>query len=617
MSTATRQLWPLRGGIHPPEEKHLSNTAAIRDAGLPEQFVLPLRQHIGAPAKPCVEVGDLVLTGQRIADATGPVSAAIHAPSSGRIVAIEARPIPHPSGLPDLCMVLEPDGRDRWVERAPIEHWAALAPAKLLERVREAGIAGLGGAGFPTAIKLAGGHDGSLQTLILNGVECEPYITADDVLMRHHAREIVAGAHMLMHLSGTSEALIVLEDNKPEAIAALQSAVHEAGDDRLEIVVIPTRYPSGGEKQLIQIVTGKEVPSGGLPADLGILCQNVGTAVAVRRAIEDGEPLIRRVTTVTGRAVDAPGNFDVRLGTPFAHLLARAELVTDRLARLVMGGSMMGVAMHEMSVPIVKTTNCILAATADEFPDPAPEQSCIRCGMCEVACPAGLLPQQLYWFSRAQDLDAARDHALMDCIECGACAWVCPSAIPLVQYYRHTKAAIRQQDADAVRAERSRERFEHHQARIEIEQAEREAKKRARAEAARKKAEAKAAAQAAADKEASGQASADESARTAPRSALTAPAADRAARAAVVAAALERADAKGRAPAESGSETEVRRSDPSIRHEALTARIEKTRADHAAALDEGDSIRAGKLEAKIKGMEGKLEALRSELDGNA
>ena len=381
--------------------------------------------------------------------------------------------------------------------------------------------------------------------------------------------------------------------------------------------MIPTRYPSGGEKQLIQIVTGKEVPSGGLPADLGILCQNVGTAVAVRRAIEDGEPLIRRVTTVTGRAVDAPGNFDVRLGTPFAHLLARAELVTDRLARLVMGGSMMGVAMHEMSVPIVKTTNCILAATADEFPDPAPEQSCIRCGMCEVACPAGLLPQQLYWFSRAQDLDAARDHALMDCIECGACAWVCPSAIPLVQYYRHTKAAIRQQDADAVRAERSRERFEHHQARMEIEQAEREAKKRARAEAARKKAEAKAAAQAAADKEASDPASADESARAAPRSAITAPAADRAARAAVVAAALERADAKGRAPAESGSKTEVRGSDPSIRHEALTARIEKTRADHAAAMDEGDSIRAGKLEAKIKGMEGKLEALRSELDGNA
>jgi len=616
MSTAVRQLWPLRGGIHPPEEKHLSNAVTIRDAGLPDQFVMPLRQHVGAPAKPCVEVGDVVLTGQRIADAAGPVSAAIHAPSSGRIAAIEPRPIPHPSGLPDLCMVVEPDGEDRWIERAPIENWIELAPATLLERVREAGIAGLGGAGFPTAIKLAGGRDGRLQTLMLNGVECEPYITADDVLMRYHAGEIVAGARMLMHLSGTTEALVVLEDNKPEAIAALQAAARDAGDDRIEIVVIPTRYPSGGEKQLIQIVTGKEVPSGGLPADLGILCQNVGTAVAVRRAIEDGEPLIRRVTTVTGRAVDAPGNFDVRLGTPFARLLTRAELATDRLARLVMGGSMMGVAMHETSVPIVKTTNCILAATAAEFPAPAPEQSCIRCGMCEVACPAGLLPQQLYWFSRAQDLDAARDHALMDCIECGACAWVCPSAIPLVQYYRHTKSAIRQQDADAVRAERSRERFEHHQARIEAEQAEREAKKRARAEAARKKAEAKIAAQAA-ESAAPAETTANDAPQNPSGDAIPAPAADRAARAAVVAAALERASAQTDMGADTGQKAAANKPDPQARHDALAARIEKTRADHAAALDEGDGVRAGKLEAKIKGMEAKLEALRAELDGTA
>ena len=616
MSSAVRQLWPLRGGIHPPEEKHLSNAAAIRDAGLADQLVLPLRQHVGASAKPCVNVGDFVLTGQRIADAAGAVSAAIHAPSSGHIVAIEARPIPHPSGLPDLCIVIAPDGKDRWIERTPIENWADLAPAKLLERVREAGIAGLGGAGFPTAVKLAGGHDGSLQTLILNGVECEPYITADDVLMRYRADEIVAGARILMHLSGTTEALIVLEDNKPEAIAALQRAEREAGDPRIEIVVIPTRYPSGGEKQLIQIVTGREVPSGGLPADLGILCQNVGTAVAVRRAIEDGEPLIRRVTTVTGRAVDAPGNFDVRLGTPFAHLLSRAELATDRLARLVMGGSMMGVAMHETSVPIVKTTNCILAATAAEFPDPAPEQSCIRCGMCEIACPAGLLPQQLYWFSRAQELDAAREHALMDCIECGACAWVCPSAIPLVQYYRHTKAAIRQQDADAVRAERSRERFEHRQARIEAELAEREARKRARADAARKKAEAKAAAPAA-ESAATAAAPPKEAPGDGSGGGEPAPAADRAARAAVVAAALERAGAPPPKAADAGEQTAARKPDPRARHEALAARIEKTRADHAAALDEGDGVRAGKLEAKIKGMEGKLEALRAESDGTA
>lgn len=616
-----RRLWTLPGGIHPPEEKALSNGTPIRDAGLPDELSLPLRQHAGAAAQPCVAIGDRVLAGQLIAEADGFVSAALHAPTSGTVRAIEARPIPHPSGLPDTCIVLEPDGDERWVDLEPVADWIDHAPAELVQRIRDAGLAGVGGAGFPTAVKLAGGHDGRLHTLILNGIECEPYITADDVLMRHRADAIVTGARMLMHIAGTREGLIAVEDNKPEAVAALQRAVLAAGDARLEVVVVPTRYPSGGEKQLIQILTGREVPSGGLPSDLGILCQNVGTAVAVQRALELGEPLISRVTTVTGRAVRAPGNFDVRLGTPFAHLLRLAELDEAALARLVMGGSMMGVAMEDPSVPVVKTTNCILAANRAEFPEPAPEQPCIRCGMCEVACPAGLLPQQLYWYARAQDLDAAREHDIADCIECGACAWVCPSAIPLVQYYRHTKGAIRQQDADARRAERSRERFEHHQARIEAEQAEREAKKRARAEAARKKAEAARAASPAAPDAAPG----DEK---------------KAARAAVVEAALARAgdpgasdsrtvDPRAESPAERattylGPEHDVEQKEPaalararstvpSEKADALAARIEQTRGLLEDARAEEDGLRAGKLEAKIRGMETKLEALRAEM----
>ncbi|MEE4299487.1 MAG: electron transport complex subunit RsxC [Pseudomonadales bacterium] len=607
-----RQLWTLPGGIHPPEEKALSNGTPIRDAGLPEVLVLPLRQHAGAAAQPCVEVGAAVLAGQMLAEPDGFVSAGVHAPTSGTVRAIEERPIPHPSGLPDVCIVLEPDGADRWIDLDPVPDWIDHAPAELVGRIRDAGIAGVGGAGFPTAVKLAGGHDGRLQTLILNGIECEPYITADDVLMRHRAAEIVTGARMLMHVAGTREGLIAVEDNKPEAITALEHAVRAAGNARLEVVVVPTRYPSGGEKQLIQILTGREVRTGGLPADLGILCQNVGTAVAVQRALELGEPLVSRVTTVTGRAVGAPGNFDVRLGTPFSHLLRLAELDEAALGRLVMGGSMMGVAMADAAVPVVKTTNCILAATRAEFPPPAPEQPCIRCGMCEVACPAGLLPQQLYWYARAQDLDAAREHDIADCIECGACAWVCPSAIPLVQYYRHTKGAIRHQDADARRAERSRERFEHHQARIEAEKAEREAKKAARAEAARKKAAAARAA--AAD---GGSAS------------TTARDPKKAARAAMVEAALARAgDPRiGEGPADRattylGPEHDVeqqeppalakaRSNDPAQKAEALAARIEQTRALLDDARAEDDRVRAGKLEAKIRGMETKLDAQRA------
>ena len=345
----------------------------------------------------------------------------------------------------------------------------------------------MGGAGFPTSVKVNLGDHQRVEQLIINAVECEPYITADDRLMRERADEIVLGIQILQYLLNPHDTLIGIEDNKPEAIAALRAA---CADSDVEVRVVPTKYPSGGEKQLIQLLTGKEVPSGSIPAQCGVVCQNVGTAWAVKRAVHDGEPLLSRITTVTGDAVARPGNYEVWLGTPVADLLHHAGVDKERLGRLVMGGPMMGFTLHDPSVPVVKTSNCVIAASAEELPEPPPEQACIRCGACAEVCPANLLPQQLYWYAKTDDFERAQHHNLMDCIECGACAYVCPSHIPLVQYYRYAKGEIRTQAAEQIKADRARERFEARQARLEREQAEKEARRRARLEANRKKQEA-------------------------------------------------------------------------------------------------------------------------------
>ncbi|GAB3375891.1 electron transport complex subunit RsxC [Spongiibacter taiwanensis] len=480
-----RKIWDIHGGIHPPENKHQSMQGPIRQAGIPPQLVLPLAQHIGAPANPVVAVGQRVLKGQMIAEAKGFVSAPVHAPTSGVVVAIESRLIPHPSGMSAPCIVIDTDGRDEWIGRSGVDDFRSLERSKLLERIRAAGIAGMGGAGFPSAVKL-GKRDGKpIETLILNGTECEPYITADDALMRERADQIIAGAEILRYLvEPTKETLIGVEDNKPEGIAALQKAAAGTG---IEIVVFPTKYPSGGEKQLIEILTGKEVPNGGLPADIGIVCQNVGTAVAIHKAIHFGEPLISRITTVTGDACQQPGNFETLLGTPVQFLLELSGFDQSKCIRLIMGGPMMGYTLNDTAVPVVKTANCVLAPTARELPPPPPAQACIRCGMCSEACPVSLLPQQMYWFARAQEHDKLEAHNLFDCIECGACSYVCPSSIPLVQYYRAAKGEIRQAQQDKIKAERSKERFEARQARLEKEEAEKEARRKARLEAAKQK----------------------------------------------------------------------------------------------------------------------------------
>ena len=480
-----RKVFDFHGGIHPAENKHQSVRSPIAAAGIPPELVLPLSQHIGAPAIPVVEPGQRVLKGQMIAEPAGFVSVPLHAPTSGTVSAIEDRQIAHPSGLTARCIVLASDGRDEWIEHSGTADYLNLNKSELVNRIRNAGIAGMGGAGFPTAVKLSVKPGTHIDTLIINGTECEPYITADDILMRERADEIIEGSRILAHLIAPGETLIGVEDNKPEGIAALQQAA--AGTD-IQIVVFPTKYPSGGEKQLIEILTGKQVPSGGLPSDVGIVCQNVGTAVAVRDAIIEGKPLVSRITTVTGEAVAQPQNFEALLGTSMDYLLERAGYQPERNNRLIMGGPMMGFTVPGADVPIVKTTNCILAPTEAELPSPPPAQACIRCGTCAEACPASLLPQQLFWFAQGQEWEKAEQHNLFDCIECGACSYVCPSNIPLVQYYRASKAEIIHTRKDAEKSEHSRVRFEARQERLEREEKEKEAKRAARKKAAEEKA---------------------------------------------------------------------------------------------------------------------------------
>ncbi|CNE23087.1 electron transport complex protein RnfC [Yersinia enterocolitica] len=463
-------IWDFDGGIHPPEMKLQSSRVPMRIATLPEQLIVPLQQHLGPEGELRVSTGERVLKGQPLTVGRGR-TVPVHAPTSGVITAIAPHTTAHPSGLAELCVHITPDGEDRWREQQPWADYSLRDKTALLERIHQAGIAGLGGAGFPTASKLQGGLN-SVTTLIINAAECEPYITADDRLMQEHASEVVLGTQILMYLLQPQQVLIGIEDNKPEAIAALQHALR--GQDEIQLRVIPTKYPSGGAKQLTKILTGKEVPFGKHSSSIGVLMQNVGTVVAIKRAIIDDEPLIERVVTLTGDALSKPGNFWARIGTPVLHLLKLAGFTPQNQPMVIMGGPLMGFTLPSLDVPIVKISNCILAPTEAEMGLSEPEQSCIRCGLCVDACPAGLLPQQLYWFSRGEEHEKARNHNLFDCIECGACAYVCPSNIPLVQYYRQEKAEIRTLDQEAERAAQAKARFEAKQARLEREKIARE-----------------------------------------------------------------------------------------------------------------------------------------------
>jgi electron transport complex protein RnfC len=477
------KVYDIPGGIHPPENKTQSMRLPLGEVSIASELVFPLSQHIGTSAVAIVSVGQKVLGGQKIAEALGALSVPVHASTSGTIGAIEERILPHTSGMSGPCIVLISDGQHQFVDYQACSDYRQLSSAELIEKIRQAGIAGLGGAGFPTAIKLDP-RNTSIDTLILNGTECEPYITADDRLMQDYASDVVAGAELLAFILGEPSTIIVgIEDNKPDAIKAMQAA---AKNTRVKIASFPTKYPSGGERQLIQILTNKEVPSGKLPATLGIVMQNVGTAMAAYRAVRFGEALTWRITTLVGEALKVERNIKALLGTPVEHLLSELGFQAKVASRLIMGGPMMGVALPDVKVPVVKTTACIIAPSHDEMPDQPDAQACIRCGLCAEVCPVSLLPQQLYWYAKSEEYDRLQNHNLFDCIECGACSYVCPSTIPLVQYYRAAKGNIRQQQQEKIRSDHARQRFESRQARIEQAEIEKEAKRTARKQAAEK-----------------------------------------------------------------------------------------------------------------------------------
>ena len=470
-----RKLYHFHGGIHPPSNKTQSTRTAIAHAPLPTKLIVPLHQHAGEAAKPVVQAGDHVLKGQLIGMPDGFVSSAVHAPTSGTIAAVDLQLIAHPSGLPNLCATLIPDGKDEWAALKPVDY-RNHSSAELQHLLRMAGVVGLGGAAFPSDIKLRIGKQ-KITTLILNGAECEPYITCDDMLMRERAAEIVQGAEMLRSMLDADEVLIGVEDNKPEAVAALQQAITANGMNQ-DVVAIPTIYPGGGAKQLIRVITGLEVPSGKLPTDIGVQCFNVATAYTVYRALAHGEPLLSRVITIAGNVRHAQ-NYEALIGTPIAELVALSEALPDT-DRYIMGGPMMGIPLPSVHVPAVKATNCIIAASAKIFPPSPPAMPCIRCTRCVEVCPADLQPQDLYWFAQSREFGRAQAFSLFDCIECGACSYVCPSHIPLVQFYRFAKSEIRAREHDKQLADQARVRHEYHEQRIEREKREKAEKLAAR-----------------------------------------------------------------------------------------------------------------------------------------
>jgi len=471
----------FNGGVHPADHKQESTTRPIAKLAIPEKLVLPLRQHVGYIPKIKVQVGDHVLKGQMLAEAEGTVSAAIHAPTSGTVTAISEAIIPHPSGLPDMCITLTPDGKDTWGSTQPVD-WRNTPKKDLVASLRLSGIVGLGGATFPTHIKVRADGKSPVHTLVINAAECEPYITCDDMLMRERADEIVKGIEIVQYLLGAENCVVGIEDNKPEASDAMSAACKALAN--VSVKVVPTLYPSGDARRLIHLLLGIEIPHDKRSTDVGVQVFNVATVLAIYRYFAFGEPAISRIVTMTG-SVNTPQNFEVLFGTPLQSLIAAAGGAKAGTTHYIMGGPMMGFDLPTIDVPITKAANCIIAATPDLFAPPPPAMPCIRCTRCAEACPVNLQPQELYWFSKSDNFEKARDYNLFDCIECGCCTYVCPSNIPLVQYYRYAKSEIIAADKAKEAADMARERNEFRLERIEREKLERAQKHAERAASAK------------------------------------------------------------------------------------------------------------------------------------
>jgi len=448
---------PPRWGIRFARPNTAGDGLALREAPIPDKLLVALNQNIGFISDPIVQPGERVLTGQPIAQASaaGP-GAQVHAPSSGEVVSIAAHPVPG-RGIAE-CITIRTDGKDeRWPGYNAYPNPLSLPAASLRAAIADAGIVGLGGAMFPADIKLNPGL--GVDTLILNGAECEPCINCDDALIRHSAATVLRGAQIMLRILETDKCLIALKQNALHARQAMQQAIDTLGDDRITIATVPSVYPAGGELQLIQLLTGREVPSDGLPWDTGAVCQNVATAEAVERFLRTGEPLISRIVTLTGDGLHTPINLRARIGTPIANLIEAAGGYTGQTHRLIMGGPMMGVALSGDELAVTKACNCIYAAAMEQLQIETPELPCIRCGECATVCPANLMPQLLLQAQRTKDFDRLTELGLPDCIECGCCDYVCPSHIPLTNGFRASKKEAWDQAIERRRGQHAETRF--------------------------------------------------------------------------------------------------------------------------------------------------------------
>ncbi len=428
----------FKGGIHPHDNKKTTEAISIVSLDAPQKLIFPLSQHIGAPCEPTVVVGDDVKMGQKIADSKAFISAPIHSSVSGKVIAIE--PFLHPNGTKVMSIVIENDGQDTLdesvVSKGDISN---LSSKQIIDIIREAGIVGMGGAAFPTHVKLSPPPDKNIDYCIINGAECEPFLTSDHRVMLETPEEVIAGLKIIMKVLGLEKGYIGIETNKPDAIEIMtEYAARETG---VEIVPLKTKYPQGSEKQLIKAVTKREVPSGGLPSDSGVVVHNIDTCTAIARAIATGMPLIRRIVTVSGSAIKEPRNYSVRIGTPFKNLIEQSGGFVEEPAKIIMGGPMMGISQFSLDVPVIKGTSGLLAFTKKDA-EVGEKGACIRCGKCISACPMNLMPLYLNAYSLRNDVDMAQQYNAADCIECGSCSFVCPAKRHLVQTIRLSKQDV-------------------------------------------------------------------------------------------------------------------------------------------------------------------------------
>jgi electron transport complex protein RnfC len=479
---AKRGLKKFNGGIFPKSHKDLSNHHPIVKTIMPKELALPLKQHIGIAVEPLVVVGEKVLKNQLIANTEDTsLHAPIHAPTSGTISAIEQRQLPHSSGLTGLCIIITTDGLELEIENAlKIPNKVPTEPNTLKNIIYKAGIVGMGGAGFPTFAKIPN-EKNKVKTIIINGAECEPFITCDDLIMQTYAKQIISGANIVANALGCNKIICGIEDNKQQAIKKMRQAVN---NEKITIKSIPTIYPIGGEKQLIQEILGIEIPAGSHALNSGILVMNVSTVRAIYQAVIEGKPLTSRIVTISGTGLKKPYNTEAMLGTAFIDLIKFAKPKMKLNYRLIQGGPMMGFEVQTNQVPITKTTNCILANTPQKKTATMP---CIRCGECMDACPINLLPQQLYWYSKSQEFEKTEKLNLFDCIECGCCSYVCPSNIPLVQYYRFAKAEVKKNKSEQKATSLAKLRYENKLARQEKLKVEKANRLKAKKEAIKQK----------------------------------------------------------------------------------------------------------------------------------